>query len=358
MYVIKTVYCLPWLPFINKCGVEVKHFIIPSLSSSSPVLLFATKTIKTMLLCIIFTLHLEGSAMLDFVQRMVSWVELFLFHRHAHESMDKHWYHEIYSHTDLPTLGIYLIAHHSIPRQEMMHDQWFCYFVQHYKTVYQLPHVGCRWLAWFLTFCHFPPQVIVLVQKSLFNLICDFVCFDLSTSLWNVAWIELTHSVSGSNGTVFWQTRLCTVVNSEFSSTIQRLITMSASNGGPTAASTEERGETVSWIAIFLLAIYSFIYNLPTVDPDWGGPAYLTVQPPSSLQRYMQGSPSGFVKMSILEVLLFSSLSVTYSSYSGPSSSHWILMLQSSHSEGVPSHVPPKSSGKQDPKVFPPLGGP
>ena len=28
-----------------------------------------------------------------------------------------------------------------------------------------------------------------------------------------------------------------------------------------------------------------FFFCLPTVEPDWGGPAYLTEQPPSSLQR-------------------------------------------------------------------------
>ena len=126
MYTITVVHCLPWLPSINICRVEVKHFIIPSLSSPSPVLFLTTKmhSIKMnhmYLLVYAWTLHLVDSAMQDFGQMMVSWEELFLFHHHAHESMDKHWSHEIYSHTDLPTLGIYLTAHHSIPWKEDLH---------------------------------------------------------------------------------------------------------------------------------------------------------------------------------------------------------------------------------------------
>lgn len=46
MFTITVVHCLPWLPSINIGRVEVKHFIIPSLSSPSPVLFLTKMKIK------------------------------------------------------------------------------------------------------------------------------------------------------------------------------------------------------------------------------------------------------------------------------------------------------------------------
>ena len=76
MFIIRIVHCLPWLPSINIRRVEIKHFIIPSLSSPGPVL-FLTKIELEIVRWSRFlvqaeTLHLEDFAMLDFGRMMVS----------------------------------------------------------------------------------------------------------------------------------------------------------------------------------------------------------------------------------------------------------------------------------------------
>ena len=87
----------------------------------------------------------------------------------------------------------------------------------------------------------------MMIQKSLLDLLCYFVCFDLATPLWYFSWLKLAHCVTRSDSTVLWQTRFCTIICLEFSSTCYGFITIPASDWGTTTTTTKWRWKTVSW---------------------------------------------------------------------------------------------------------------
>ena len=161
-------------------------------------------------------------------------MELSPYLLHVHGSMDTHCFCEICSHTGLPRSEKYLRALHSTP------DITKCYTLDHeISFVYQLSHVGCSRLAGLLSSGHPPPQVIVMVQQSLLDLLSDLVGEKLATSLGHLTRLELTHGVAGGDVTVLLQPWLGLIVHLEPPPALQSLIAISAANWSTTAAATK-----------------------------------------------------------------------------------------------------------------------
>ena len=164
-------------------------------------------------------------------------MELSLYLHHVHGSMDTHCFCGICSHTGLPRSAKYLRALHSTPGITKCYTLHWT--MKQGLCTNQLSHVGCSWLAGFLSSGHPPPQVIVMVQQSLLDLLSDLVGEKLAASLGHLTRLELTHGVAGGDVTVLLQPWLGLIVHLEPPPALQSLIAISAANWSTTAAATK-----------------------------------------------------------------------------------------------------------------------